>query len=304
MVAATAEISPELVDLLTELNDLKRIHCAGRTGSLATRLFREAWQALLDGTGVRTVSRQITLRALAAARLGDLDQPFLVASGISALSAAQIQRDAITALVGRLRPVIATLLDAHEGTTHICAKETTTLPFITDLENQPRAGITCPGKPRILLEPPENHAEHSLMVAVYGVVLSSLYDADADIVFLASLAHHFHNAQMPDVGFTGEMLLGEHLQSIMAHHTDTCLGQLPPKLRRTVVDARRILPDAFSAEGRAFHAADVLDRVLQLNQYMRAASLTPQRMLGEMELVHDGPVKGFQDDVLRLAGLL
>ena len=305
MIALKAVVSPELIDLLTELNDLKRIHSAGRPGSIATRLFRDAWIAVADGANVRMVSRQITLRALAAARLGDLDPPFLIAAGVTPMAAAQVERNAITALVGPLLPLIANLLDApDEPGRLVTGNHTVVPPFVTDLENQPRAGITCPGKPRILLEPPENHAEHCLMVAVYGVVLSSIYDADAEMVFLAALAHHFHNAQMPDVGFTGEMLLGAHLHHVMAHHTENCLDQLPPDVRTTVVNARRILPDASTAEGKAFHAADVLDRVLQLNQYMRAASLTPQRMLGEMELVHEGPVKGFQDDVLRLTGLL
>ena len=109
---------------------------------------------------------------------------------------------------------------------------------------------------------------------------------------------------MPDSGFTGEVLLGPHLQTVMAHFIDVCLRQLGPALRAEVERARAILPDAATPEGRAFHAADVLDRVLQLNQYSRAATLTPERMLGEMELVHAGPVKAFQDDVLRRAGLL
>ena len=90
----------------------------------------------------------------------------------------------------------------------------------------------------------------------------------------------------------------------MDHYAAACLDELDLPLRRAVVDARTILPDAGSPEGRAFHAADVLDRVLQTNQYMRAASLTPGRVLDEMELVHAGPVKAFQDDVLRQAGLL
>ena len=68
--------------------------------------------------------------------------------------------------------------------------------------------------------------------------------------------------------------------------------------------ARSILPDAATPEGRAFHAADVLDRVLQVEQYRRAADLTRERFLGEMELVHAGPVKAFHDGVLRQAGLL
>ena len=52
-----------------------------------------------------------------------------------------------------------------------------------------------------------------------------------------------------------------------------------------------------------FHAADAIDRVLQISQYRRAGALTASQMLDEMELVHAGPVKTFQDQVLREAGL-
>lgn len=156
----------------------------------------------------------------------------------------------------------------------------------------------------MLLEPPENHAEHCLIAAVYAVLLAPNYKADPTRVFLAALAHHFHNAGMPDSGFTGEMLLGPHLETFVAHHVRACLEQLAFPLREHVEDARAILRDADSPEGRAFHAADVLDRVLQSLQYTRAATLTAEQMLGEMELVHAGPVKAFQDGVLREAGLL
>lgn len=170
--------------------------------------------------------------------------------------------------------------------------------FVAALAHQPRAGVTCPGKPRILLEPPENHAEHCLMVAVYGVVLSPFYRADPTMVFLAAMAHHFHNAAMPDAGFTGEMLLGDHLLPIMARTTQWALDELDPPLREIVEQARGALPDDATAEGRAFHAADCIDRVLQIAQHLRAASLTMGTVLDEMELVHAGPVKGFHDRVL------
>jgi len=160
--------------------------------------------------------------------------------------------------------------------------------------------VTCPGRARILLEPPENHAEHCLIVAVYAVCLSPFYRADPGTVFLAAMAHHFHNAAMPDAGFTGEMLLGDHLLPIMAVSTGWALGELDEAgdLRTEVERARAVLPDDSTAEGRAFHAADCIDRVLQIAQHLRAASLTMGTVLDEMELVHAGPVKGFHDRVL------
>lgn len=77
------------------------------------------------------------------------------------------------------------------------------------------------------------------------------------------------------------------------------LNELEPTLRETVRSARSVLPDNATAEGRAFHAADSIDRVLQIAQHLRAASLTMDTVLGDMELVHASPVKDFQDRVLR-----
>ena len=240
---------------------------------------------------------------MAAARLGDLDRALMTDAGLAASDIDDVLRNAsdtiIPSFARSLRPRL------HEGlVAALPVNEGRPPDFVARLAAQSRAGITCPGKPRILLEPPENHADHCLMVAVYGVLLAPVYDADPARVFLAALAHHFHNAGMPDAGFTGEMLLGHHLDTLVTHHTQACLRQLAPPLRDAVEDARAILPNADTPDGRAFHAADVLDRVLQIVQYTRAGSLTSSQMLGEMELVHAGPVKAFQDDVLRHAGLL
>lgn len=284
-----------------ELNDLKRIYSAGRAGSTATRMFGEAWAALVGGMSATDVAYGLTIRALAAARLGDIDHAVLTGAGISEADVQFILLDAAKAVGGALAAKMRKGLQG--GVIFTSGGSAVPPPFVAMLAEQPRAGITCPGKPRILLEPPENHADHCFMVAVYGVLLSPIYDADPETVFLAGLSHHLHNAGMPDSGFTGEVLLGRHLETMMAHHTAACLHQLAPMLRHQVEDARAILPHAETPEGRAFHAADVLDRVLQLNQYMRAAALTPARMLEEMQLVHAGPVKTFQDDVLRQAGL-
>ena len=156
---------------------------------------------------------------------------------------------------------------------------------------------------RIILQPAESHAEHCLVVAVYGVLLAPRYGADLGTVFLAGLAHHLHNAAMPDSGFTGETLLGPHLEPVMRRATEAALDELAPDLRARIVAARAILPDAATPEGRAFHAADVLDRVLEIAQHLRAAGLTMSEVLGEMGLVHDGPVKPFHDAVLAEMGL-
>ena len=288
---------------LVELNDLKRIVSADRVGSIATRLFADGWAALAAGQATSDVAWWVSGRALAATRLGDLDRVVLSNAGLSPAEVSSILQGAVDVVVPSFASSIKPHLRAGAVST-LCVDAAYKLAFVESLARQPRAGITCPGKPRILLEPSESHAEHCLMVAVYGVLLAPLYDASPARVFLAAMAHHFHNAGMPDSGFTGELLLGRHLDTLMAHYTATCLQQLPPSLRDAVVAARAILPNADTADGRAFHAADVLDRVLQTLQYTRAGTLTTEQMLGEMELVHAGPVKTFQDEVLRQAGLL
>ena len=167
----------------------------------------------------------------------------------------------------------------------------------------PRAGATRPGAARLIVTPEESHADHCYLVAVYAVLLAPLYEADAATVFLAGLSHHFHNAYLPDAGFTGEELLGEHLEPVMTEFTDRCLAELPGPVAEEVRDARRCLPDAGTPEGRCFHAADVLDRVLQMDYFDRAAKFTTRQALEDLDLVHPGPVRAFHLEVLRGAGL-
>jgi 5'-deoxynucleotidase YfbR-like HD superfamily hydrolase len=290
--------APErLKALFGEIGDLKRLRSAGRQGTIATRLFRAAWSELAAGAPVPEVARRITAQALAAARLGDLDRPLLIEAG---LPPAEVNRVLCRAVEEVSLPVPEPLRSALVAAIAVPGPGGSgELPrFVGALEDQPRAGVTCPGRPRIVLEPAENHAEHCLVVAVYGVILAPRYGADPAAVFLAALAHHLHNAGMPDAGFTGEMLLGDHLGAVMDHFIADALASLEPGLRRRVVEARECLADAETPEGRAFHAADVIDRVMEIGQHLRAASLTMEVVLGEMALVHDGPVKPFHDRVL------
>lgn len=292
----------ELRDLLVELNDLKRVRSAGRDGSIAERLFAQAWVLLTGGARPEDVALDVTATALAATRLCDLDAAFLAAVGLSDAEASAVLMAGFDAVTGTLDPDLRAQLRARLVSGEVSdGSAPGLLPgFVAALAQQPRAGVTCPGRPRILFEPPENHAEHCLMVAVYGVCLSPFYRADPVTVFLASLAHHLHNAVMPDAGFTGEMLLGSHLGPVMTVATGWALGELDDigDLRSEVERARAVLPDDATAEGRAFHAADCIDRVLQIAQHLRGASTTMGMVLDDMELVHAGPVKAFHDRVL------
>ncbi|MFC7736990.1 HD domain-containing protein [Roseomonas sp. GCM10028921] len=299
-IAQVAEAPPaRILGLLRELGELKRIRSAEREGSIADRLFASAWSALCGGQALEEAWRATTASALAATRLGDIDRAVLAEVGVTGGEAEAILSRAVDEAAEEVEPALrAALGDAPQIPAGVPAPG-----FVPRLARQPRAGVTCPGRPRLLLEPPENHAEHCLMVAVYGVLLCPFYGARPETVYLASLAHHLHNAVIPDSGFAGEVLLGEHLEPAFARATEKALLELPPALAERVREARMVLPDADTPEGRAFHAADTLDRVLQIEQHLRAGKASMSYVLNDMALVHEGPVKPFQDRLLATVGL-
>ncbi len=90
---------------------------------------------------------------------------------------------------------------------------------------------------------------------------------------------------------------------MMEAFTQRCLDALPRGLREEVIASRQCLPDASTPEGRCFHAADVLDRVLQMEYFDRAARFTTRQALVDLDLVHPGPVQAFHLEVLEGAGL-
>lgn len=291
-----------LVPALREIGDLKRVTSAGRDGTLATRLFREAWARLVAGEDPRAACAATVASALAAARLGDLDAAALGAAGLGPDEVAAVRRAAYDQLAPSFPLASETFVGGLRASP--APGGVALPPFVAALEAQPRAGVTCPGKPRLLFPCPESHAEHCLVTAVYGALLAPRHAADPATVFVAGLAHHLHNALLPDSGFTGEVLLGDRLLPAFAEATRQALAQLAPPLRALVEGARACLPDAATPEGRAFHAADTLDRVLQIAWHLQAGRTTMREVLVDMELVHDGPVKRFQDGLLAEAGLL
>ncbi len=300
---AGAAAPAELRELFVELNDLKRVRSAGREGTIAERLFAQGWAMLTGGARPEDVALDITATALAATRLTDLDAAFLTAAGLTVAETAGVLRAGFDEVTGALDPDLRARLRARLTAQDL--PEAGFVPgFVGALAAQPRAGVTCPGKPRILLEPPENHAEHCLMVAVYGVCLSPFYRADPGTVFLAAMAHHFHNAAMPDAGFTGEVLLGGLLDRVIDAAREQAMAMLDPAVAAPVRAALAPIGGDATPAARAFHAADVLDRVLEIEQHLRAASATMDTVLHTYELVHAGPVKTFHDRVLAEVGLL
>ena len=287
-----------LTPLAAELADLKRIRDAASPDSLAGRAFRLAWSRLAAGEDSRTVALSVTGDALASVRLGGITAAVLADCGVAdPLVVLQRSFDEVAGpLAPRLRTALRGSLGQSGGAPPAPA-------FAEALIRQPRAGATCPGKPRLVLEPPENHGDHCLVVAVLGCVLSGLYGADPATVFTAGLAHHLHNAALPDSGFAGEILLGDELAPLMGRLFDRELATLPAAVAATVRAALSPIGDANTPEGRAFNAADVIDRVLQMRHYEQVAAFTTSQALDDLELVHAGPLQAFHQLVLAEAGL-
>lgn len=304
ILATPGGLTPAALPFLRELGDLKRIRSAQGAGSIAERLFALGWAALIRGEAPAAVMAQVVSAALVSARLGDLDLTTLTALGLGA-DAVPILERAFDEVTGDLDPALTQRLRAALGKGRPAPGRTP--GFVDKLARQPRAGVTCPGQPRILLQPPENHAEHCLMVAVYGVLASPWHGADPVPVFLSGMAHHFHNADMPDSGYSGEILLGDRLDQAITTARQACfteLAAIAPALLPVVEAALAPIGGDETPEARAFHVGDVLDRVLEIEQHLRAGTLSMDVVLGDYGLVHAGPVKAFHDRILVDAGLL
>lgn len=299
-VAARPALTPAILPLFRELGDLKRIRSADREGSIAERLFMGAWAQFVAGEAASSVMVRTVAAALAAARLGDLDLTKLRALGMGE-AAVQVTERSFDEVAGHLDPDLVAQL--RPGLARGAPEPGPVPAFVGKLARQPRAGVTCPGRPRILLQPPESHAEHCLMVAVYAVIASPFYGADPAAVFVASIAHHLHNAAMPDSGFSGEVLLGSALDEVIHRAREQALTELAEPVASEVRAALAPIAGNETAEACAFHVGDVLDRVLEIEQHLRAARTTMDDVLVEYGLVHDGPVKVFHDRILVEAGL-
>lgn len=289
-----------LAELAAELGDLKRIRDARSENSLASRLFLRAWQALMAGVDPARVADVITADAVASTRLGGLDSAMLAGVGLDDSAIRNVLRNGIMAVSATLdSATYQVLLDAVGSP--LMQREAP--DFVMDLIRQPRAGATCPGKPRIVLEPPEGHGDHCLIVAVLAALLAERMGSDRATPFLAGLMHHAHNAVLPDSGFAGEMLLGDHLQTIMIRLFSEAYTKLPEPLAAAAKDAMNHATHADTPAGRAFNAADVLDRVLQMRHYAMVADFTLDQAINDLELVHGGPLQHYHYTVLAEAGL-
>lgn len=292
-----------LLPLLRELNDLKRIRVADKPGSVAERLFLRAWARLVGGEDLVAVALSETARAVAAARLAGIDAAVLADGGLLPGDRLAVLRAGLDAAGESLDPALRETLCGCL-TPDAVPDPGDAPPFARLLARQPRAGATRPGHRRVVLEPAENHAEHCAVVAVYGVLTAPLYGAEPGGVFLTGLSHHLHNAFLPDAGHAGDVLLGDRLKPLIEAFRTRALGELPPALAAT---ARASLDSVFRSDtpaSQAFQTADVLDRVLEMEWHANSSAFTLDVALGDMDIVHPGPVQAFQLQVMRSAGLM
>lgn len=295
---------PALVPLLWEIANLKRIKPANLNGtSFAENLFRRAWSEIAAGKSLREVALKTTAEVVAAAELGAIDR--------RVLRRAELSGEDINTILWRSFDSSASLLDAElreELRARLFEDSEIELinvpPFVEKLAAQPRSGATKPGAARLVFDQPENHAEHCIAVAVFAVLLAPHFGATVETAFLAGLAHHFHNADLPDSGFAGEELLDEFLPVIFQNLRAQCLRELPENLHQQIWQIFREIERAETAEAKTFHAADVLDRVLQMRHHAQTNEFTLEYALDDMELVHAGAVQTFHYEILRATKLI
>lgn len=302
--AAAADVPalhPAILPLLRELGDLKRIHSAGRNGSIATRLFEAGWSAWLSGVDPQCVAVRTMGMALAATRLGDLDWRKLGELGLNNAARREVLERGIDSVADALDSGLVGMLKT--GLDNPPASASALPQPIAALRHQPRAGVTGPGRPRIMLQPEENHAEHSFVVALYAGLLAPYYAADPAQAFWHGMIHHLHSAAIPDAGYTGEVLLGDQLDRVIARARELALTELPVEVAQVCRKHLAAIADDSTPAARAFHAADVIDRVLEIEQHLRRSRVTMTQVLDDYGLVHDGPVKAFHDRVLEEIGL-
>ena len=293
-----------LVPLFREIGNLKRIRAANLENSFAAGLFKQAWRRIIGGGDARTVAVETTRDALVGANLGAIDREVLRSAELDANEIEAILCRAFESVAAPVNARLRTEMRELKSEKSDLLKETGNPHFVELLIRQPRSGATKVGAPKIIFDAPENHAEHSIVVGVYACLLAPHFAADIETVFFAALAHHFHNAYLPDSGFAGEESLGEFLPRIFDDFRRKCLAEIPETLHEKIMSALKTIETADAPEGRAFHAADVIDRVLQMRHHAEANEFTLKYALEEAELVHAGAIQAFHYDVLRAAQLI
>ena len=296
--------------LFAEVQDLKRIAPAGTRYSLADNLYVAAWRSVLAGEDWTTIADRTCATAVLYVLFPGIDHRFFRAAKFSPSQIAEVCNQAFertikgrldTETAERMRVALKDVINSFVRPTEVA---TETLPEVVELlRTQPRAGATHPEHPRLVLSPAESHADHCLMTAVYAGLCAAEYGADPGEAFVCGLAHHLHNAYLPDCGWAGELALEPYLTQVITECRATALTNLPEHLRPRIKHVLRHHESLATPEGFAISAGDTLDRVLDVKWRVKAAAVTDAKVLGDLDLVHPGPLKDFQTNLLNETNL-
>ena len=293
------------LSLFKELNELKRIKSNTSNGlSFAEAAFAVAVEYCDPPNSDKSIEQLVTM-FLAGSRLGFLNYNNLSTVGLTADQILHIVRETIYSFdveLDALKINLGTMTTKNLvsfGDPKLHSNE-----LVNGLISQPRAGPTTPGKSRVVLYPVESHADHCMMVAAYAFLLSPFYGSDPTDSFLIGLFHHLHNLILPDSGYAGECLLGNHLTKSIESARSLAMTSLSTRTSSKLSCLFKEIEKASSPVAKAFHAADCLDRVLQMQYYETAHSFSVTHAIEELDLIHDGPVKSFQLDTLKSFGLI
>ncbi len=299
--------------LFSELQDLKRLRPAGVRHSLADELFVSAWWEVVAGADWSEVADRTAAVAILYVLFPGVEGRFFTAARLEEDAIREVCTNAFNRTVGerldeetveRLRKQLPVIVRTWAGTQVQSESETDKLPDCLErLRQQPRAGATHPDHPRLVLTPPESHADHSLLTAVYATLSAAGYGADPGRAFVCGLAHHLHNAFLPDCGWAGELALEPYLQQTIENCRAAALEEFDPEVSDGLRDVLRHHESIADAEGKAISAGDTLDRVLDVKWRVAAAAVTEAKVLGDLDLVHPGPLKDFQTELLATTGL-
>ena len=293
----------EQMGFLREINDVKRLYARNLGAhSYGSLVFFGATKAL---SGDEPLQAAVWCAAIvSAARLGAITSSVLQDIGIDRIDRTVVLKNSILVQQSLTVPLRSSLTEACEQLDQIGIEDLTDNPdWVTRLAASPRAGATCPGKPRIALEPAEMHSDHCVMVAAYGFLLADTFGANREDAWLVGLCHHLHNAYLPDAGFTGEILLGNHLERVISSLRSRVLDTFSAHYRDRVSRLFDEINNLESPLARTFHAADTIDRVVQMEHYERAAQFRVAQALEEFNLVHEGAAQAFQHALLQSIGI-
>ena len=293
------------ISLFKELNELKRIKSNTSNGlSFAEAAFAVAVEYCDPPNSDESIEQLVTM-FIACSRLGFLNYTNLSSAGLTADQILNILRKTIDSFNVELDALKIKLgLETSNNLVLFDNPKLRSNELVNGFILQPRAGPTAPGKPRIVLYPVESHADHCMMVAAYSFLLSPFYGSDPTDSFLIGLFHHLHNLILPDSGYAGECLLGNHLNDSIESARSLAMKCLSNSTNSKLSYLFKEIEEASSPVAKAFHAADCLDRVLQMQYYETACNFSVSHAIQELNLIHDGPVKSFQLDTLKSFGLI